>query len=173
MKRRANIGVGLLHRPQLLVLDEPTVGVDPQSRNAILESVEALSGQGLSVLYTTHYMEEAERLCDRIGIIDDGRIVASGTRRELVGQLGQGDRIEVTGEGDLAAFGNACRWLPGVFGIEEIDRGIAIRATDGAAAIAAVVAAAGAAGVTISGIAVVEPELEDAFLRLTGKALRD
>ena len=88
MKRRANIAAGLLHHPQLLVLDEPTVGVDPQSRNAILESIEALGGEGLSVLYTTHYMEEAQRLCDRVGIIDEGRLVAEGTRRELVAQLG-------------------------------------------------------------------------------------
>jgi ABC-2 type transport system ATP-binding protein len=78
MRRRANIAAGLLHEPELLILDEPTVGVDPQSRNQILESIEALGGAGLAVLYTTHYMEEAERLCDRVGIIDQGRIVAEG-----------------------------------------------------------------------------------------------
>ncbi|WP_327536542.1 AAA family ATPase [Nonomuraea solani] len=89
MKRRLNIGVGLLHRPPPLILDEPTAGVDPQSRNAILESVAALTGEGVAVLYTTHYMEEAERLCDRIGIIDLGRIRAEGTRRELVGLVGE------------------------------------------------------------------------------------
>src|SRR5690606_22423346 len=94
MRRRANIAAGLLHRPQLLVLDEPTVGVDPQSRNAILGSIETLGGEGLSVLYTTHYMEEAERLCDRIGIIDEGRLVAEGTRRELIARLGVGDRVD-------------------------------------------------------------------------------
>src|SRR6478672_11398597 len=83
MKRRLNIGIGLLHRPKLLILDEPTVGVDPQSRNAILESVQGLSGEGMAVLYTTHYMEEAERLCDRIGIVDLGEVKAEGTRAEL------------------------------------------------------------------------------------------
>src|SRR5699024_11520304 len=88
MKRRLNIGIGLLHQPQLLILDEPTVGVDPQSRNAILESVEALSVEGMAVLYTTHYMEEAERLCDRIGIIDSGRIPAEGSRDELIQIIG-------------------------------------------------------------------------------------
>src|SRR5665811_2618116 len=82
MRRRLNIGVGLLHSPRLLILDEPTVGEDHQSRNVILESIERLSVQGLAVLYTTHYMEEAERLCDRVGIIDGGRLVAEGTRRE-------------------------------------------------------------------------------------------
>jgi ABC-2 type transport system ATP-binding protein len=173
MKRRANIAVGLLHRPHLLVLDEPTVGVDPQSRNAILEAVEALSERGLSVLYTTHYMEEAERLCDRIGIIDDGRIVAAGTRRQLIDSLGQGDRIDVQGEGDLEAFAAACAALPGVLGVDRQERGIAVRAANGAAALSEVVVAAGRAGVSISGVAVVEPDLEDVFLRLTGKALRD
>src|SRR5690606_14930056 len=84
MKRRLNIGIGLLHEPTLLILDEPTVGVDPQSRNAILTSVENLSSAGMAVLYTTHYMEEAERLCDRVGIIDEGTIKAEGTRRSLV-----------------------------------------------------------------------------------------
>jgi energy-coupling factor transporter ATP-binding protein EcfA2 len=77
MQRRLNIAAGLLHRPRLLVLDEPTAGVDPQSRNAILGNVEALGGEGVAVLYTTHYMEEAERLCDRVGIVDQGRLVAS------------------------------------------------------------------------------------------------
>lgn len=92
MKRRLNIGVGLLHRPKLLILDEPTVGVDPQSRNAILESVEQLSTAGLAVLYTTHYMEEAERLCDRLAIVDQGTIVGEGTRRELTDRVGEGAR---------------------------------------------------------------------------------
>ncbi|WP_245627442.1 ABC transporter ATP-binding protein [Kribbia dieselivorans] len=91
MKRRLNIGIGLLHQPDLLILDEPTVGVDPQSRNQILESVEALSTEGMAVLYTTHYMEEAERLCDRIAIIDSGRIQAEGTRDELMARTGQPD----------------------------------------------------------------------------------
>src|SRR5438132_4775806 len=91
MKRRANIAAGLLHEPELLVLDEPTVGVDPQSRNAILEAVDALRAGRLAVLYTTHYMEEAERVCDRVGVIDEGRLVAEGTRRELVAQVGGRD----------------------------------------------------------------------------------
>jgi ABC-2 type transport system ATP-binding protein len=103
MKRRLNIGIGLLHRPKLLILDEPTAGVDPQSRNAILESVGALSGAGMAVLYTTHYMEEAERLCDWIGIIDHGTLIAEGTRAELVGLVGEGDRVRLSAAGNLAA----------------------------------------------------------------------
>src|SRR5690606_18635057 len=105
MKRRLNIGIGLLNRPILLVLDEPTVGVDPQSRNAILEAVERLSGEGMAIVYTTHYMEEAERLCDRIGIIDEGELKAEGTRRELVRSVGERDivRIGITGPSSRTA----------------------------------------------------------------------
>ena len=88
MQRRLNIAAGLLHEPRLLVLDEPTVGVDPQSRNAILESVEALGQSGLAVLYTTHYMEEAQRLCDRIGILDEGKLIAEGSPQELFALMG-------------------------------------------------------------------------------------
>jgi ABC-2 type transport system ATP-binding protein len=91
MQRRLNIAAGLLHRPRLLVLDEPTVGVDPQSRNAILGNVEALGAEGIAVLYTTHYMEEAERLCDRVGIIDQGRLIAEGSRRELLATVAEPD----------------------------------------------------------------------------------
>lgn len=101
MKRRVNIAVGLLHEPQLLVLDEPTVGVDPQSRNQILASVEQLGDAGLSVLYTTHYMEEAERLCDRIGILDQGTLIAEGSQAELVASVGEANLeavfLELTG----------------------------------------------------------------------------
>src|ERR687896_1670794 len=102
MQRRLNIAAGLLHRPRLLILDEPTAGVDPQSRNAILENVERLAGEGIAVLYTTHYMEEAERLCDRVGIIDLGELRAEGTRRELVSLVGERDRVTLTAEGNLA-----------------------------------------------------------------------
>jgi len=95
MKRRLNIGIGLLHAPRLLVLDEPTVGVDPQSRNAILESIEQLGSEGLAVLYTTHYMEEAERLCDRIGIIHRGRLRSEGTLQSLRARTGLGDLEDI------------------------------------------------------------------------------
>ena len=112
MKRRLNIGIGLLHRPRLLILDEPTVGVDPQSRNAILESVDRLSAAGMAVLYTTHYMEEAERLCDRVGILDLGELKAEGTRRELVGTVGERDEVLLALAGDVENASAACRALP-------------------------------------------------------------
>ena len=121
MRRRLNIGAGLVHSPTLLVLDEPTVGVDPQSRHAIMSSVRGFGEAGLAVLYTTHYMEEAERLCHRIGIIDRGRLVAEGTRRELVESVGEQDRIQLVATGDSPPFADRCRALPGVGGVD-IDR---------------------------------------------------
>jgi ABC-2 type transport system ATP-binding protein len=149
MKRRLNIGIGLLHGPKLLVLDEPTVGVDPQSRNAILSSVADLESEGMAILYTTHYMEEAERLCDRIGIIDEGRIQAEGTRRELVELIGGRDRVTlVAGK-------------------------IEILVTEARSILPAILSTATAEGATIRSVEVVEPDLEAVFLHLTGKALRD
>ena len=124
MKRRLNIGIGLLHRPRLLVLDEPTVGVDPQSRNAILESVERLAGEGMAVLYTTHYMEEAERLCDRIGIVDLGELKAEGTRAELVTLVGEHDRVRLQGPGELEAGARACAELDVVRAVSVREGGI-------------------------------------------------
>src|SRR5512135_2409981 len=103
MKRRVNIGVGLLHRPRLLFMDEPTVGIDPQSRRAILDSVKELNRQGMTVLYTTHYMEEAQELSDRVGIIDHGELIAIGTQKELTQQVGQTETLILhLGENDDA-----------------------------------------------------------------------
>ena len=93
MKRRVNIGVGLLHRPRLLFMDEPTVGIDPQSRRAILDSVKELNRQGMTVLYTTHYMEEAQELSNRVGIIDHGELIALGTQAELTRQVGENETL--------------------------------------------------------------------------------
>ena len=93
MKRRVNIGVGLLHKPRLLFMDEPTVGIDPQSRRSILDSVMELNKQGMTVLYTTHYMEEAQELSDRVGIMDHGELIALGTQRELTRQVGENDTV--------------------------------------------------------------------------------
>ena len=174
MQRRLNIGAGLLHRPRLLVLDEPTVGVDPQSRNAILENVEALRGEGAAVLYTTHYMEEAERLCDRVGIIDQGRLIAEGTRRELVAQIGERDRIELAASGDL--IGLAAGWRRTLDGVDEatvVAGGLHLVARDGRRLLPKLLELAEMAGVEVSSVEVVEPDLEAVFLHLTGKALRD
>ncbi len=172
MKRRLNIGIGLLHKPALLILDEPTVGVDPQSRNAILESVEALSGEGMAVLYTTHYMEEAERLCDRVAIVDSGRIQGEGTREELIRLTGGVDHIALTGAGDTQAAATALRRLDSVAEVAAEPRSLMLTVRNAPAAVAGVVDAASAAGMTLDGVDVSRPDLESVFLHLTGKALR-
>lgn len=172
MKRRANIAVGLLHSPTLLMLDEPTVGVDPQSRNSILEAIANLGTAGMAVLYTTHYMEEAERLCDRIGIIDDGRLIAEGTRAELVASLGTASRVTVRAEGPLDEWRESLAGLPGTQ-VHATADGVEITCPDPTGTVAAAFERAGRHGVTISGVDVATPDLESAFLHLTGKALRD
>ena len=173
MKRRLNIGIGLLHRPKLLVLDEPTVGVDPQSRNAILESVEHLSSEGMAVLYTTHYMEEAERLCDRVGIIDQGEIKAEGTRRELIELIGQRDRIRITATGVNDATLADLRGLGGVDNVSPTDGSLDMLVSDAGAALPEAMRVLAAHGSGVSSVTVEEPDLEAVFLHLTGKALRD
>ena len=114
MQRRLNIAAGLMHKPKLLILDEPTVGIDPQSRNAILEAVANLGAAGMSVVYTTHYMEEAERLCRRVGIVDHGHLLACGTRRELISMIGEHDRLAITVAGNAAGAAAALGSAPGV-----------------------------------------------------------
>ena len=173
MKRRLNIAAGLLNHPKLLVLDEPTVGVDPQSRHAILERVQAFGREGLAVVYTTHYMEEAERVCDRVGIIDQGHLIAEGTRRELVAQLGEQDRIELNAAGDLEALAKACRAVEGVTSVATADNGVQIVASEGRHLLPALLEAADAAGIAVTSVEVVEPDLEAVFLHLTGTALRE
>ncbi len=173
MKRRLNIGASLLHRPRLLVLDEPTVGVDPQSRHAILESIQTLGSAGLAVLYTTHYMEEAERLCDRIGIIDRGRLIAEGTSRELVSQVGQKDRITLSATGSLAAFAQECRSLEGIERADVTDSAVLLLARDGRLRLPQVLEAATRTGTAVRSVEVEEPDLEAVFLHLTGTALRE
>ncbi len=173
MKRRLNIGVGLLHSPDLLILDEPTVGVDPQSRNSILEAVEALSTEGMAVLYTTHYMEEAERLCDRIAIIDSGTIQAEGTQDELIRLTGGVDTIRLAGSGDLTQAAAALRELPSVQQVDSDRRELRLTVRDAPTAVASIVNTATASGMSLSDVEISRPDLESVFLHLTGKALRD
>ncbi|WP_277681972.1 ABC transporter ATP-binding protein [Saccharomonospora azurea] len=173
MKRRTNIGVALLHEPTLLILDEPTVGVDPQSRVSILDNVEQLVSDGMSLLYTSHYMEEVERVCTRVGIIDKGRVVADGTRRELVAGLGGTDTVEIVLDGDTEAAAEKLR------AVEEVaeaavtgQNSVRLLAVGGRHLLPALFAAvSGVAQVTA--VEVIEPDLEAAFLHLTGSTLRD
>jgi len=173
MKRRLNIGLGMLNDPALLVLDEPTAGVDPQSRNAILDSVKMLASEGMAVLYTTHYMEEAERLCDRVGILDEGVLKAEGTHRGLISLVGEHDRLRIDARGDLAAAATAALAVPGVTEAVPRDGGLDVLARDVRASLAEIVRAVDGTGTGITSMEVNEPNLEAVFLHLTGKALRD
>lgn len=175
MKRRVNIGAGLLHEPKLLFMDEPTVGIDPQSRRAILDMVKDLNRQGMTVLYTTHYMEEAAELSHRIGIVDHGRMIALGTLDELTRQIGEGEamHLRVGDDQNGPALADALRALPGVLGAASADGSVTAMVTSAAEALPAVVARAAALGIRIRSLDIQEPNLEAVFLRLTGRALRD
>jgi ABC-2 type transport system ATP-binding protein len=173
MKRRLNIGVGLLHQPKLLILDEPTVGVDPQSRNAILESVAKLSESGMAVLYTTHYMEEAQRLCDRIGIIDHGKLIAEGTSRELVALIGSQDTVRLTISSGQDAALDQLKRLDFVQKADVSDEKVNLQVTDARGHLPEILQVVAAAGGGVKSVDVVEPDLEAVFLHLTGRALRD
>jgi len=169
MKRRLNLAAGLIHEPELLVLDEPTVGVDPQSRNHIFETVKALRAKGMTVVYTSHYMEEVEALCDRVAIMDGGAIIATGTIASLVEQHA-GNGIELVLAGPSEAVSNAATAAETHGSVER--EGNTLRVIP-SAGLAPMIAAVEAAGVRIARIESREANLETAFLKLTGKTLRD
>jgi ABC-2 type transport system ATP-binding protein len=146
MKRRLNLAAALVHDPDLLLLDEPTVGVDPQSRNKIFETIETLNREGRTIIYTTHYMEEAERLCHRTAIIDHGRLLALGSVAELLGAHGGAPTLVVQTNGDARRIQTADP-------LAELNRI--------------------AAATRIDAFHVERPTLEQVFLRLTGRSLRD
>jgi len=168
MCRRLNLAAGLLHRPRVVLLDEPTVGVDPQSRERIFEAVTALAAAGAAVLYSTHYMEEAARLCGRVVLLDGGRVVASGTPAELVRTSGLRPRLELRLGGALPTG-----WLAGVHGAREVERRdghVAVLVDDGGQ-VAELLRLAGPADVR--DVALHRPDLADVFFARTGRALRD
>jgi ABC-2 type transport system ATP-binding protein len=175
MKRRINIAAGLLHQPKLVFLDEPTVGIDPQSRRSILDMVKALNAQGMTVVYTTHYMEEAQELSQRIGIIDHGKLIALGTLDELTKLVGRKDEIELKIASEHAGpeLAGALGRVQGVHSARSEDHTVRLTADDANASLPDVIAAANACGVKVIGIDVHEPNLEAVFLHLTGRALRD
>lgn len=175
MKRRVNIGVGLLHKPQLLFMDEPTVGIDPQSRRSILDTVKALNELGMTVLYTTHYMEEAQELSDRVGIIDHGELIALGTQKELTAQVGEMDTLILhIGEGENPEkLAQAVRELPEAKQVDVSDQAVTVITASADDLLAAVVSKANEIGVKIKSLDIKEPNLEAVFLHLTGRALRD
>ena len=174
MKRRVNIGAALLHKPRLLYLDEPTVGIDPQSRRAILDGVKDLNRSGVTVLYTTHYMEEAQELSDRVGIMDQGKLIALGTQPDLVQLVGEETRVDVALDRDAVACAARWRETPGVTKVTETGDGrLSLLTADASALMPHLFEDARAAGAHITEINLAEPNLETVFLHLTGRALRD
>ena len=175
MKRRINIGVGLLHKPKLLFMDEPTVGIDPQSRRAILDTVKDLNKQGMTVLYTTHYMEEAEELSNRVGIIDHGELIAIGTQKELTRQVGETETLVLhIGENeDPEALVASFKGIKGILEANAINHEISVITHSAADVMSPVVSKANERGIKIHSIDIREPNLEAVFLHLTGRALRD
>jgi ABC-2 type transport system ATP-binding protein len=171
MKRRLNIAAALVHDPDVLILDEPTVGVDPQSRNAIFDNLETLRDRGKALLYTTHYMEEAERLCDRIVVMDHGRVVASDTLAGLYKRLPAVETLEVEVDGtvDLAALGRDSGIAAPTQNGTRLHAGVVDLGRDAPALLAWLARHGHAVHRISSGRA----DLEDVFLSLTGRQLRD
>ena len=173
MKRRVNIGAGLLHRPEVLFLDEPTVGVDPQSRNAIFESVEALNRSGMSVIYTTHYMEEAQRLCHRVAIVDSGELIALDTPTALIRSLGGGIIVIGLAEGYPEEIVDQAAQLPAVKAATRTDGQLKVETHRLQEALIGVLDITNKLDVGITSLELLEPNLESVFLHLTGKRLRE
>ena len=177
MKRRLNFGCGIVHKPKVLLLDEPTVGVDPQSRAKLFDLVEAERDAGACVLYTTHYMEEAERLCDSLAIIDHGKIIAKGTVDELKAQLGARDALQLTGSFPAEAIKAAIETLASSIADLEIltqdDDTLLLTLSSASQHLPAIFDAVSGAGGSVSETSLRSPNLETLFLLLTGKELRE
>ena len=168
MKRRVNIGVGLLHKPRLLYMDEPTVGIDPQSRRNILNSVKDLNKTGMTVLYTTHYMEEAEELSHRVGIVDHGKMIAIGTQKELTQLVGENETLRLhTGEDvDVQPLLAALKELPEVLHVSAADNMVVLVVPEADDALPPVLGKADRLGYKIRSVDIQEPNLEAVFLQL-------
>jgi len=173
MKRRINIGVALLHKPDIVFMDEPTVGIDPQSRRNILDSVKALNQQGMTVLYTTHYMEEAQELSNHIAIMDLGKVIATGTHQELVKIVGELDRIELGISTTSKAVMADWRATAGVKEASAENGQVTLLVDDSNVVLPKLFDAANRVGTRINSVEIFEPNLETVFLHLTGRALRD
>jgi ABC-2 type transport system ATP-binding protein len=176
MKRRLNLACAIVHDPKLIIMDEPTVGIDPQSRNRILENIRKLNENGATIVYTTHYMPEVEEICDKITIIDHGSIIASGTKHEILQHLGNNTNLMVefkTGGDGLKKFVSEISALEEVSSAEISEDGVKIVHSESISIMDKIISAALSNGLSIVNIRSEEPSLEEIFLTLTGKELRD
>ena len=173
MKRRLNFGCGVVHEPAVLLLDEPTVGVDPQSRVRLLDLVREETAKGTCVLYTTHYMEEAQSLCDRLGIIDHGKIIAEGTLPELREMMGERDLLRLTGEFETGAVTSALGSMSDVEVVQIQDDGLTLAVPQASRRLPALFEAITGAGGEVRETTLSQPSLESLFIKLTGKELRE
>lgn len=173
MKRRVNIGAALLHKPEVVIMDEPTVGIDPQSRRHILDNVKELNQQGMTVLYTTHYMEEAAELSHHIAIMDKGKVIAYGTHDELIKMVGEQTRIDLTLNTEAAKILSAWQKVDGVSRIDSLDGKVTALVDDSNRVLPHLFETASRENVRITSVDIQEPNLETVFLHLTGRALRD
>ena len=171
MKRRLNLSLGLVHRPKVVLLDEPTVGIDPQARANILDVVKSTATAGAAVLYTTHYLEEAERLCDRIGIIDHGKLLAEGTLTELKALVAEEEIVTLFGSFDPAAARAELEQLPGVRILSSAEGKLAF--TAGGQGAAGMLGEIFGRGLAVDRVSIEPPSLNGLFLKLTGRELRD
>jgi ABC-2 type transport system ATP-binding protein len=173
MKRRINIAAALLHEPELLVMDEPTVGIDAQSRSHILNTVKELNRQGLTIVYTSHYMEEVELLCDRVAIMDQGSIIATGTVAELRNIVGEESQITMTLQNWQADLAELLLALPIVSRVVPHGNELVVASSNPSLALGSIASIFAEHGVIMRSVQIAEPTLETVFLHLTGRALRD
>lgn len=176
MKRRLNIACGIAHNPQLIIMDEPTVGIDPQSRNLILENVKKLNENGATVIYTTHYMPEVEEICNKITVIDHGKTIAAGTKQEIIEKLGKKIKVTVTykdATGRLDAVADILRKAEGISSVRVSDSTLVIKHHENVTVMEDIISASVENGAAIVNIVSEEPSLEEVFLTLTGKETRD
>ncbi len=173
MKRRLNIGAALLHEPKLIIMDEPTVGIDPQSRNHILDTVKQLAENGVTVVYTSHYMEEVELLCNRVCIMDNGRIIASGTKNEIIQSIGANSEIELRLSAKDNKLLQAIASAKGAVSVNESGEIIRVTTNDEKQTSREILTLAGKSSANVVSYEIKRANLETVFLNLTGRALRD